>query len=263
MLGSAGIWVGSTAEGVQIKRAATIQLVTEILPLTNIITQLAGHQTALQKAVQLHTHLITAGPGRAVQAALITEHHEGICGEIIHGCGHFRIDQGHITVRCGIGNAVFVFFQVPLQGGDQCFVEIPAPFLTGDHGTNILAKSIQSAGMQTGLCFTNGQDHHFFHILGAALGVGVKVTHGVQLITKEFCPEGPVSGGREYIQNTAAHRKLAGALHHGTAAVAGIGQPFQQGLKGVLTAGTQRKGGTGENVSGHGALAQSFPGKDL
>ena len=112
-----GILLGirGAAEGVQIYRGAAPESFTEIVPLAHIVAQFAGHQTALEQAVQLYAHFFCPGPGGTVEIALVAEDHKGIAGDIVHGGGHFRVDQGHVAVGCRVAHTVFVLFQIPFQ----------------------------------------------------------------------------------------------------------------------------------------------------
>ena len=110
MLGRRILRIRSAAKGIKIGNITTLQRATEILPLAHVVAQLTGNQTALQQAIQLHTHLVTAGIGAAAQAALITENDQRVFRNVIHCGGHFRINQSHISVGSGIAHPVFVFF---------------------------------------------------------------------------------------------------------------------------------------------------------
>ena len=110
MLGRRILGIGSAAEGIKIGNIPTLQGAAEILPLAHIVAQLTGNQTTLQEAIQLHTHLVTAGIGAAAQAALITENDQRVFRNVIHCGSHFRINQSHISVGSRIAHPIFVFF---------------------------------------------------------------------------------------------------------------------------------------------------------
>ena len=95
--------------------------------------------------------------------------------------------------------------------------------------------------MEPWLRFSHGQNGDGVHILCAALGVWVKVTHRVQLVTEEFRTNRLLYSRGEYIQNAASHGKLTGALYHTAAAVTGLGQLCQERIQRIFLANLQGK----------------------
>ena len=156
-------------------------------------------------------------------------------------------------------DAVLVFFQILLQCFDQRFVDVFSTALPSDEGGQILAKPLYACGMESGLGFAHRQDQHLVYIFGAALGVGIKIAHGVQIVPKKFCPKGSVGGRGEYIQNATPNRELTGALYHIAAAVACAGELGQKFVQFVFAAGFQRESGAAQHFFGHGPLAQGVP----
>ena len=80
--------------------------------------------------------------------------------------------------------------------------------------------------MKFGLGLAYRKDGDGIHVFGSSLGVGVKVAHGIQLVTEEFGADGHVGGRGVDIQNAASDRELTGAFYHAAAAIAGCGQFF-------------------------------------
>ena len=158
---------------------------------------------------------------------------------MIQGGGEFRIDQCHIPVGSGIGAAVFETVKITLQGLDQFFVDVFATLLPGNQTAQIVAQTINAAGMEPGLCFAHREYNDLIHVFGAALGVRVKETHGIQLVAKELSTEGVIGGRGEHIQNTAAKGELTGAFHHRAAAVSGCSELLQKPVNGILPAHPQ------------------------
>ena len=117
--------------------------------------------------------------------------------------------------------------------------------------------------MKPGLCLTHRKNGNAVHVLGTPLGIRIKVTHGIQLITKEFRAHRHVCGGGENIQNTAANRKLSGTFHHTASAVTGCGKPTQKFIHLVFLAGFQGESGVQQHLGRHGSLAERFPGENL
>ena len=235
----------------------------KILPLTNIIAQLACNKAVLQQTVKLHAHFIASVFRCAVKVALVTQYHKGVLGKMIYGSCHFRIDERHVTVRCGVKHVIFVFFQIPFQCLDQRFVEILSPLLTGDQIPKVGAKTLQSFRVKLRLAFANGKHGDALYVFCTALGVGIKISHGVQLIAKEFSPKRHVGGGGVDIQNATAESILTGTFHHAATAVAGIVQPGEKIFQNIFFAYRKGKSSAGQNLFWHGALAECFPAHDL
>ena len=261
--GRAFFRIGSAAEGVEVQGSPAPQSGAEILPLAHIVAQFAHHKPCLKHAVQLHAHFVAAAAGGAVEVRLVAQSHNGILGDIIRRGGHFRINQRQIPVRSGVVQPVFVFFQIPGQGGDQRLIGGFAPLLPGNQAGNIFAQAVDSFRMQTRLCLCHRQDRDGLDIFIAPLGLGVKIAHGVQLVAEKFRPDGLVGGRGEHVQNAAPKGKLSRAFHHAAAAVARGSQPGGQIVHGVFLPHFQGKGGTCHNLRGHGAKAQRLPGHDL
>ena len=255
--------ISTAAEGVEVGDGTGAQTCAKVLPLDDIVAELTGQQTALEQGVQLHAHFVAAAPGRTAQVALVADANDGIGGDIIHGAGQFRINQGHITVRSGILQAVFVLFKVFRESGDEGLVDVLAALLAGDQAFQILAQAGQTLRMEGGLGLADGEDQSLLNVVGTALGGGVEVAHGVQFVAEEFGTDGMVGGGGEDVQNAAADGELTGALHHAASAVTGGGEPGNQLLQGILGAHLQTEGGAHQHPAGHGPLAQGFPGQDL
>ena len=117
--------------------------------------------------------------------------------------------------------------------------------------------------MKMGQGFRHGENGDSVDVLAAALGFRVEKTHGVQLVPKEFRPDGLLLGGGIDIHNTAPDGKLPRALHQAAAAIAGIGEAADKGVDGVLPAHLQGERGAHQDGFGHGAQAQGFPSEDL
>ena len=117
--------------------------------------------------------------------------------------------------------------------------------------------------MKSRLSLAHGKNHHAVDILTTALGIGIEIAHGIQLVAEEFRSDRPVGGGGEYIQNAAPEGELTGALYHTASAVACLGELADQIIQRVLLPDLQGKGGSGQNRFGHGPEAEGFPGKNL
>ena len=117
--------------------------------------------------------------------------------------------------------------------------------------------------MEPWLGLANRQDHYLVHIFAAALGVRVKVAHGVQLVTEKLRTEGTVGGRGVDIQNAAAKSKLTGSLHHAAAAVARAGKLLQQIVHLVFLSYGKSERCFGQDCPGHGTLAHGLPAHDL
>ena len=116
------------------------------------------------------------------------------------------------------------------------------------------AQTFDSVRMQPGLSLTYGKDRQFLNVVSTALGIRVKVTHGIQLVAEEFGTDRPVGGRRKDIHNAAPDRKLAGTFHHAAPAVTGGGKLIQQPVQRVFLSGFQAEGGLHQCGSGHGPL---------
>ena len=117
--------------------------------------------------------------------------------------------------------------------------------------------------MQAGLGFTHGQDHNGIDIVGTALGFGVKVTHGIQFVTKEFRTDGLIRGRGEDIDDAATNRKLTGAFHHAAATVTAGGQTADQFLNGIFLSHSQGENRIQQHIFRHCSLTESFPAENL
>ena len=117
--------------------------------------------------------------------------------------------------------------------------------------------------MQAGLGFTHGQDHHGIDVVCTALGFGIKVTHGIQLVTKEFRTERLVCSRGEDINDTATNRKLTGAFHHAAAAVTAGGKLADQFLNGIFLSHSQSENRIQQHIFRHRSLAEGFPAENL
>ena len=159
--------------------------------------------------------------------------------------------------------AVFKGFQIPLQSGDQLFVQVLAALLPGKLIGKVIAEAGNSAGMQSGQGFRHRQDGDGVGIFAAALGLGIEETHGIQFIAKEFTAEGLILAGGENVQNAATQGKLTHAFHHGAAAVAQLQQAGNQVSYWVFLSNGHGEGSFQQGVFRNGTQAQGFPGKDL
>ncbi len=261
--GRAVLRIGPAAEGVEVDHRPPPQAPAEILPLADVAAQLPRRLAALQEPVQQQPHFLGAAAGGALDVALVAQEQGGIFRKVVQRRGHFRVDQGHVAVGGGAAQAVFVFLQIPGQGGDQRLVGVPAPLLPGDEAGQIPAQPGHAAGMKPRQGLPHGQDHRGGAVFLPALGAGVKIAHGVQLVAEEFRPQGHFGGGGEDVHNAAPDGELTAALHHVAAAVAGGDQPGSELLQGVLPAHLQGEGGPQQHRRGQGAQAQGFPGEDL
>ena len=91
-LGGILLGIGGAAEGVKIHGHLALKLSAEVLPLADKVTQLPGHQPALEHSVQLHSHLLGAGPGGAVEGGVVAENPQSPLGDIVRRIGVLRID---------------------------------------------------------------------------------------------------------------------------------------------------------------------------
>ena len=73
-----------------------------------------------------------------------------------------------------------------------------------------------------------GQQQRLLDVPGPALGGGVKLPHGVNLIVKELTPHRLVHQGGKHVQNAAPQGELAHALHLAAAGISGGQQPLGQ-----------------------------------
>ena len=236
---------------------------TEILPLAHIVTQFTGQQTSLQQAIQLHAHLIAAVAGTAAQISLIADGDDSVAGEVIHRSGHFRIDERHIAVGSRVLQTVFVFFQVFCQCGDQRLVDILTALLAGDQPVYVCTKTLDTTAVKAGLRLTDRQYHKVVDVVSTPLGIRIKITHGIQLVTKEFGTDRPVGSGGVDIQNATANSKLTGSLDHGASRVTGRGQTGKQFVNRIFLTHFQTECSTKQGGGGHGPLAERFPCENL
>ena len=263
LLWGAVLRVGGAAEGIKINDGFLPESFAEVLPLAHIVAQLACHKTGLQHTVQLHSHLVAAAAGGALEIPMVADGDHGAVRNVIGGGGHFRIDQRHIPVGCGVMQATFILVQVFFQRGDQRLVDVFPPLLAGDQGGNIFAQPLHAAGMKPRLSLRHGQDGDGGDVLTAALGRRVKEAHGVQLVAEEFRPHRPVFGGGEDVQNAATDGELTRSLHHAAAAVTGGDQSGDKLVNRIFLAGFQMECGSGKHSRGQRALAGRFPGHNL
>ena len=263
LLWGAVLRVGGAAEGIKINDGFLPESFAEVLPLAHIVAQLARHKTGPQHTVQLHSHFVAAAAGGALEIPMVADGNHGTVRNIVRGGGHFRIDQRHIPVGCGVMQAAFILVQVFFQRGNQRLVDVFPPLLAGDQGGNIFAQPLHTAGMKPRLSLRHGQDGDGGDVLTAALGRRVKEAHGVQLVAEEFRPHRPVFGGGEDVQNAATDGELTRPLHHAAAVVPGGGETGDQVFHGVFPADFQRKGGGKKRGLRHGAQTERFPRHDL
>ena len=255
--------VGGAAKGIQVKDAPLFQGMAEVLPLPHIIAKLTGSKTGLEKAVQLHPHLLGSGTGGSVNTALVTKGDKCVVRDIVKGGGKIRIYKSHVPVRGRMSCLVFQLFQIPFQGAYQLLVGIFPPLLPGKKGVDIPAKTGDSLGMQTQLGFSYRKDGDAVCIFGTPLGNGVKVAHGIQFVPKELRPDRPVTGRGENIQNTAPDGKLPGTFHHTAPAVTAGGELPAQLIQSVGTADFQGKDTILQHPGGHGTQTHGLPGQNL
>ena len=259
LLGRALLRVGGAAEGVKIYHGVSGQTFAEILPLEYKIAQLSHQQSTLKQTVQLHAHLFRTAPGGALKAAVITDHNQGIAWNVVGGGGHFRINQGHIPIGGRIGKAIFIFFQIFGQGGNQGIVPVFPAILSGNQIGQIMTKAFDPFGVQTRQRFAHREDGYPVCVLIAALGHWVKITHGIQFIPEEFHADGLVGSGGEHIHNTAPDGELTAALHHPAPAVSRCGQTVNQFGKGIFLPGFQGKGSVQQRGFWNGPQTEGFP----
>ena len=263
LLRGAVLRVGGAAEGVKINDGFLSETFAEVLPLAHVVAQLACHKTGLQHTVQLHSHLVAAAAGGALEIPVVADGDHGAVRDVIRGGGHFRINQRHIPVGRGVMQAAFILVQVFFQRGDQRLVDVFPPLLAGDQGGNVLAQPLHAAGMKPRLGLRHGKNGDGGDVLTAALGRRVKEAHGVQLVAEEFRPDRPVFGGGEDVQNATTDGELTRSLHHAAAVVSGGGETGSQVFHGVFPANLQREGGGKKRGLRYGAQAERFPGHDL
>ena len=194
---------------------------------------------------------------------MVTDHKEGVFRNVVHCRGVFRINEGHIPVGSGSGQAVFIFVQVLCQGGDQSGVDIFPPVLADNETAQILTKPCKAVGMQCryGLC--HGKNPGRGKILSPPLGVRVKGGEGIQLVAEELRPDGAFSAGGVDVHNAAPDGKLAHALHHGGAVVARGSEAGSKFLQRVFLSNLQGESGSFHYGGGHGPQTQGFPGENL
>ena len=73
-----------------------------------------------------------------------------------------------------------------------------------------------------------GQQQRLLDVFRPALGGGVKLAHGVDLVVKELAPHRLIHQGGEHVQDAAPQGELAHALHLAAAGVPGGQQPLRQ-----------------------------------
>ena len=117
--------------------------------------------------------------------------------------------------------------------------------------------------MQPRLAFPHREDFYGFDVFRPALGVGVEIAHGVQLVPEELRPDRLLRGRGEDVQNSTPEGELTRPFHHAASTVACGGKPRQKLLYGILPTSAQGEHGLFQNLRGHGAQGQGFPGENL
>ncbi len=171
----------------------------EILPGETKVAQLSGYQSSPQHTVQLHPHFLRAAAGGALEGSVVADGENRIFREIVQGGGHLGVNKGHIPVGGGIIQAVFVFLQIPGQGGDERFIHVFPTLLTGNQRGDIPAQALDPTGVKTGQGLTDRQNGDAIAVISAALGGDIEITHGVQLVSEELRPDGLIGGRGEDI----------------------------------------------------------------
>ena len=95
-----------------------------------------------------------------------------------------------------------------------------------------------------------------------ALGLGVELADGVDLVAEEVDADGAILLGRVDVDDAAAHGDLAGHLDDIDAGVADGEQVLDEHVGQVLFAGAQGEGEAGVVVAGEEAHAGGFDGRD-
>ena len=202
----------------------------EQVPALLEVAEAAVHQAGLQQGLEGQTQLLLLGLGGLLEVSMVAVENHGVRREIVGGAGEFGVDQGHIAVPGGEGQAAAEPLQVGFQGLEQGLVWRLAALLP--------RNPLLQAGSQTGRALRvearqglrHRQDGDGFDIFGAALGHRVEIAHGVHLVAEELYPDRAAGGGRKDVENAAAQGKLAGALHQRAAGIAQGRQPVGQFL---------------------------------
>ena len=228
MAGLPVLGVGRPGKGVQIGHRTAFQPGAELLPLAHKVAQLPGHGAGLQEAVQLKPQLLHLPLGCSVEARLVADHHQRILGDIVQGRGHLPRNEGHVPVGSWQAEAASQLLQILLQGPDQALILVFPPLLPGEQRLQVPLQPRYAAGVQPRLGLRHRQHCNRLHILRPPLGAGVKIPHGIQLISEKLRPDRLPLRRRIQVQDSAPEGKLTGAFHHGGTAVAHGNQASQQ-----------------------------------
>ena len=160
-------------------------------------------------------------------------------------------------------NVIFQLFDILCQGVDQRHIQVFPPLLARKKVCQVMEQPFPSLRMQSCQGFSGGENAHGGQIIAAALGINVKIAHGVQLVAEEFQTDGIVLSGRVDIHNAAADGELAHALHNAAAAVACSNQTRAQLVQRIFLADFQSEAGLVQNMGRQGPQTHGLPGHDL
>ena len=200
-------------EGVQIGYRPVGEAGIELLQGADKAGALPGQNAVLQQSVHVFSHLPEIVFPPLGHPGTFAEEHHRISGQIVGGGGHLRIDQGQVPVqgREGglLGQPLQILLQILKEGG---LVPLPAADL-GEQPGQALLQSLCSAGGELGQHLGRREEGRLLTVFRAALGVDVKIAHGVRLVAEELHPDRTLLARGEKVQDAAPQGKLTHALH--------------------------------------------------
>ena len=131
-----------------------------------------------------------------------------------------------------------------------------AALLPGNQCAKIGAEPRNAVRVQVRERLRDRKKHGLVGVFRAPLRDGIEKAHGVEAVSEELRAQRLSMGGRKYVQNAAAQRELARALHKARAAVSRARERGGQVVQRIIRAAAERDGGGEKRLSGHRAEAQ-------
>ena len=225
----------------------------DLRKLTGKAAGLSVQLTALDERHRVLAQTDMIDTRRLADAAEVLKKDHRILWNIVARGLSVRINHRKITVDRRKDSVVFQPLEVAAQGFIQIFMLFSA---RGEQLLYVLFESLHTARRQIRQNLAVGEAGERLERPSAALRADVEVRHRVHLIAEKFDADRIFLTGGEYVQNTAAHRELSGALDLRTATVARAHETQGQLLQLVGSVEVDGECGALEHLRRHTARQQ-------